>query len=71
MYIPITIFIILGFEHSIVNLYLLPAGLTYQCGTYTASQWITWNQIPVTLGNMIGGICLTGCWYYIIWSHKL
>ena len=29
MYIPITVFITLGFEHSIVNLYLLTAGLTY------------------------------------------
>mmetsp|Transcript_11378 Transcript_11378/g.10199 ORF Transcript_11378/g.10199 Transcript_11378/m.10199 type:complete len:350 (+) Transcript_11378:67-1116(+) len=71
MYIPITIFITLGFEHSIVNLYLLPAGLSYECDTYNASEWWIWNQIPVTLGNIIGGICLTGLWYYFIWSPKL
>ena len=71
MYIPILIFITLGFEHSIVNLYLLPAGLAYECDYYTAGEWWAWNQIPVTLGNMIGGICLTGLWYYGIWEHKL
>ena len=71
MYIPITIFITLGFEHSIVNLFLLPAGLTYNCDKYNFGEWWLWNQIPVTLGNMLGGICLTGIWYFTIWSPKL
>eukprot|EP01084_Bolivina_argentea_P083006 150295_1 len=71
MYIPITIFICLGFEHSIVNLFLLPAGLTYKCDTYNFGEWWIWNQIPVTLGNIIGGMCFTGFIYMAIWQHKL
>eukprot|EP01083_Nonionella_stella_P233781 823344_1 len=70
MYIPITLFITLGFEHSVVNLFLLPAGLQYGCD-YNATQWWLWNQIPVTIGNMIGGIGFDSLWYLYIWSHKL
>ena len=71
MYMPILIFICLGFEHSIVNLYLLPAGLAFGCDTYNFSDWWLWNQIPVTMGNMLGGIVLTSCVYVAIWKHKL
>eukprot|EP01084_Bolivina_argentea_P151407 264260_1 len=71
MYIPITLFITLGFEHSIVNLFLFPAGFAYQCDSYNVAQWWIWNQIPVTLGNMFGGICLTGIMYFVIWGNKI
>lgn len=71
MYIPILIFICSGYEHSIVNLYLLPAGLVYKCGDYSFGEWWVWNQIPVTLGNMFGGIVLTGFVYFTIWAPKL
>merc|ERR1740123_506409 len=71
MYIPITLFITLGFEHSIVNLFLLPAGLAFKCNTYTFAEWWLWNQIPVTIGNMFGGIVLTGMVYRTIWAEKL
>jgi formate/nitrite transporter FocA (FNT family) len=26
----------------------------------TVGQWLFWNQIPVTLGNIVGGAVLTG-----------
>jgi len=71
MYIPILIFICSGYEHSIVNLYLLPAGLAYECDHYSFAQWWLWNQIPVTLGNMFGGIVMTGFIYMTIWEPKL
>eukprot|EP01084_Bolivina_argentea_P083007 150299_1 len=71
MYIPIAIFITLGFEHSIVNLFLLPAGFAFECNSYSVAQWLLWNQIPVTLGNIFAGILLTGAMYYVIWSGKL
>jgi len=71
MYIPILIFICLGFEHSIVNLFLLPAGMVYQCGDYNFGEWWLWNQIPVTLGNVIGGVVLTAFFYFSIWAPKL
>ena len=26
----------------------------------TVTQWLVWNQLPVTLGNIVGGAVLTG-----------
>jgi len=71
MYIPILIFICSGYEHSIVNLFLLPAGMAYECDHYNFGEWWLWNQIPVTLGNMFGGIVMTGFVYFTIWAPKL
>eukprot|EP01084_Bolivina_argentea_P215641 366144_1 len=71
VYLPISIFVALGFEHAIVNLFVLPGGLVYKCGTYTFVQWWVWNQIPVTMGNIVGGCTMTGIMYFAIHSHKL
>jgi formate/nitrite transporter FocA (FNT family) len=30
----------------------------------TVSTWWLWNQIPVTLGNLVGGIVFTGAALY-------
>lgn len=43
--IPVTLFVISGFEHSIANMFYFSAGNT----SY-------WNLIPVTIGNIIGGL---------------
>lgn len=50
---PITVFIICGFEHSIANMFYIPAGwLAAGC----FDIWMIFaNLIPVTLGNIIGG----------------
>jgi len=51
---PISAFITLGFEHSIANFYLLPAGLMAGAtGTFGAACA---NLLAVTLGNLAGGI---------------
>jgi formate/nitrite transporter FocA (FNT family) len=53
---PIMAFVASGFEHSIANMYLIPAGLlTNDSG---APQIITMfhNVLPVTLGNIVGGL---------------
>jgi formate transporter len=34
----------------------------------TIAQWWAWNQIPVTLGNLVGGFVFTGLALYI--THK-
>ena len=71
VYLPISIFVVLGFEHAIVNLFVLPGGLAFKCDTYNFGEWWAWNQIPVTLGNIIGGATLTGFMYFAIYAHKL
>src|SRR6202047_744100 len=56
---PIFIFFAQGFEHSVVNMFLIPTGMMMGAKV-TVSDWWLWNQIPVTLGNLVGGFCFTG-----------
>jgi formate transporter len=51
---PISAFITLGFEHSIANFYLLPAGLL--AGAAGSAGAASLNLLAVTLGNLVGGI---------------
>ena len=51
---PISAFITLGFEHSIANFYLLPAGL--MAGAAGSIGRAVLNLLAVTLGNLVGGI---------------
>lgn len=64
MWLPITTFFAHGYEHSIVNMFAIPAGMLLGAPV-SAAQWWLWNQIPVTLGNIIGGAVFTGValWY--------
>ncbi len=58
MWLPIMTFFALGYEHSVVNMFVLPAALL-ESGTLTVSDWWVWNQVPVTIGNIIGAVALT------------
>ncbi len=58
MWLPIFAFFSLGFEHSVVNMFVIPAGM--MAGAHvTVFDWWLWNQIPVTLGNLVGALTLT------------
>jgi formate/nitrite transporter len=59
MWLPITTFFAHGYEHAIVNMFVLPAGMLLGAPV-SMSDWWLWNQIPVTAGNIIGGVVLTG-----------
>ena len=63
MWLPIMIFFALGFEHSIVNMFVVPAGMLLKAPV-SMGQWWWWNQIPVTIGNIVGGAVLTGLALY-------
>ncbi len=58
MWMPIFTFFALGFEHSVVNLFLIPSGMLMGA-SISVGQWWMWNQIPVTLGNIVGGALFT------------
>ena len=49
--VPITVFIASGYEHSIANMFFLPIG------HITIGQLLH-NIIPVTLGNIVGGLLI-------------
>lgn len=58
-WLPITIFFALGFEHAVVNMFVIPTAMMLGA-PISFSDWWVWNQIPVTLGNIFGGAVFTG-----------
>src|SRR5215472_2781348 len=59
----IFLFFALGFEHAVVNMFLMPTGMLLGAKV-TMYDWWVWNQIPVTLGNLVGGFLCTGLALY-------
>ena len=66
-YMPVFIFFAQGFEHAVVNMFLMPTAMMMGA-KITVAQWWLWNQIPVTLGNLVGGFLFTGLALYL--THK-
>ncbi len=62
-WLPICIFFGLGYEHAVVNMFVIPAGIMLGAQA-TSLDWWWWNQIPVTLGNFAGGFLMTGLALY-------
>lgn len=79
---PITAFVAMGFEHSVANMYFIPAGLV----AMHDAQLVNWvnsdltqltiegfllnNLLPVTLGNIIGGSVFVGLFYWFIYLRR-
>jgi formate/nitrite transporter len=63
MWLPITMFFAQGYEHSIVNMFVIPAGIFLGAPVPVSTWWI-WNQIPVTLGNIAAGAGFTAAALY-------
>lgn len=79
IFFPISLFITSGFEHSIANMYYIPAGILaksnaswVEASGLTAEKlahlnwntFITKNLIPVTIGNIVGGVILVAGVYW-------
>ncbi len=63
MWMPIMLFFFMGFEHSIVNMFLFPFSLIMG-GDFTVIDYIVWNELPVALGNLVGGLLFVGLTLY-------
>ena len=62
-WLPIFLFFAQGFEHAVVNMFMIPAGMMLGAPV-SFEQWWVWNQIPVTLGNFVGGVLfISVAWY--------
>jgi formate transporter len=66
---PIFIFFAQGFEHAVVNMFIIPTGMILGAKV-TFSDWWLWNQIPVTLGNIVGGFVFTGLAIYLTYKPR-
>jgi formate transporter len=64
---PIFIFFAQGFEHTVVNMFIIPTGMMMGAKV-TVYDWWIWNQIPVTLGNIVGGFVFTGLALYLTYK---
>ena len=63
MWMPIMLFFAMGFEHSVVNMFLFPSGLLLG-GDFTVMDYLVWNEGPTVLGNLVGGLTFTGLVLY-------
>ena len=63
MWMPIMLFFYMGFEHSVVNMFLFPIGLMLG-GEFTLVDYLVWNEIPTVLGNLVGGLTFVGLMIY-------
>lgn len=85
IFFPIWLFITSGFEHSIANMYYIPAGIMAKANKdwvaashldsskLDALNWgsfFTKNLIPVTLGNIVGGVLFVGAIYWFVYLRK-
>ncbi len=63
MWMPILVFFYMGFEHSVVNMFLFPSGLMLG-GDFSLADYFVWNEIPTVLGNLVGGVTFVGLALY-------
>ncbi|QKW07961.1 formate/nitrite transporter family protein [Streptomyces sp. NA04227] len=63
MWMPVLVFFYMGFEHSVVNMFLFPSGLMLG-GDFSLGDYLLWNEIPTVLGNLVGGLAFVGLTLY-------
>jgi len=78
---PVATFVALGFEHCVANMYFVPKALLLKkipelqtfvsqlppekLATFTWNGFLTHNLLPVTLGNIVGGVLFVGMAYFL------
>ena len=81
---PITAFVALGFEHSVANMYFIPAGLLLSADPQmmalldpatdltqlTVKGLLLNNLLPVTIGNIIGGGFFVAIVYWFVYLRR-
>ena len=79
----ISLFVISGFEHSVANMYYIPAGIFasatprfVELANVANIANLNWgsfalgNLVPVTLGNIVGGLFFVGVLYWLALTKK-
>jgi formate/nitrite transporter len=77
---PIMAFVSSGFEHSIANMYFIPAGIFTQgfvtdpTAIVASVNWVsmwTSNLIVVTIGNIVGAMFFVGVIYWVAFRKEI
>lgn len=72
-FLPVMLFVLCGFEHSIADIYFGIAGILTANEYGIAAEGLNMgsflirNLLPVTIGNIIGGAGIVGCGYYAMY----
>ena len=61
-WLPVMAFVVLGYEHSIANMFFIPLGMM-EGAEIGIGEAVWCNLIPATIGNIIGGALLVGTVY--------
>jgi len=69
IWLPIFTFFALGLEHCVVNMFVIPIAIMLDAPISIFDWWL-WNQIPATLGNIVGGFFFTGVLLYLTHYKK-
>jgi len=79
IFFPIMAFVASGFEHSIANMFFIPMGIFLKsvglAGVTASSNlnlygFLVTNEIPVTLGNIVGGAFFVATLYWSVYVRK-
>mmetsp|Transcript_51367 Transcript_51367/g.94218 ORF Transcript_51367/g.94218 Transcript_51367/m.94218 type:complete len:348 (+) Transcript_51367:72-1115(+) len=69
IFLPISGFVALGFQHSVANMFLISFGMYYGADVDTGEMFFK-NLIPVALGNLIGGVWGVAYLYKLAFGAK-
>lgn len=69
VWLPISAFVAMGFDHSVANMFLIPMGKALGASVGW-KEFLLGNLLPVTLGNVIGGAGLVALVYWLAYGRK-
>ena len=69
IWVPVMLFVTLGYEHSIANMFFIPTAI-YSGADITWSHFIVDNLIPATIGNIVGGAVFIGLALGYVYNKK-
>ncbi|MBQ8750586.1 MAG: formate/nitrite transporter family protein [Alphaproteobacteria bacterium] len=69
IWVPVMLFVTLGYEHSIANMFFIPTAI-YSGADITWGHFIVDNLIPATIGNIVGGAVVIGLALGYVYNKK-
>lgn len=66
---PVMAFVVMGFEHSIANMFFLPTAM-FLGADFGVASFLIRNLIPATLGNIVGGVVFVAAAYHFMFSQN-
>ena len=76
VFFPIMLFVLCGFEHSVADMYYVPTAILTASAYGLDAGALGWGTfllrclLPVTLGNIIGGVGFVGTVYWAVYGKE-